>query len=332
LGRIGESESLDYLIPLIQDIHPRVRTAVAEALGNLGDTSAVAALTGMLHDSYFTVRQEAVRALGKIGDVKAIASLTPFLDDDSCETRVIAATALGNIGDVSAVAPLIQALDEPQYGPKKYRYWELQREITEVLGTIGSEEAVDRLIRALAGGNCQTNDCDVQVGAAKGLGAICDPRSVVPLAQALGNKYWELRKVSAEALAEMGDTRAVESLSKTLKDEDWEVRRAAALSLGRIGDTRILNNLIKALKDEKTLSTVAQSLRRIGDIRAIIPVIQVLPIDNPSIRTSFIKAIKESTPYRTLEIVTTALEEAAIGDKARKAIAKMKMKKLKERL
>jgi HEAT repeat protein len=130
----------------------------------------------------------------------------------------------------------------------------------------------------------------------------------------------------------MGDTRAMESLSKTLKDEDWEVRRAAAEALGKIGDTRVLNNLIKALKDEKTLSTVARSLRHIGDVRAIIPVIQVLPMDNPSIQTGLIKAIQESTPYGALEIVTTALEEAAISDKARKAIAKMKMKKLKERL
>ena len=331
LGRIGECQNLSHLLPLLEDARPEVRTAAVEALGEISDTQAVEPLIRMLHDSYFTVRQEAVRALGRIGDVKAVAPLAPLLDDNSCETRVITATALGSIGDVSAIAPLIRALDEPRAGVKKYRYWELQKEIAEVLGQIGSEQVVERLIQALGGGNCAAHDCDVQAGAAKGLRAIGDPRAVIPLTQALDNGYWELRKVAAEALGDMGDTRAVKGLIQTLKDDDWEVRRAAAEALGRIGDTEALDGLIKVLKDEKMRVAVAYALGSLGDIGAVVPAVQVLLVDSPSTRESLTQAMQDSSPHQALEIITTALSEAAISDSTRKAIAKMKMKKLEAR-
>ena len=51
--------------------------------------------------------------------------------------------------------------------------------------------------------------------------------------------------------AAFADRRATESLIAVLKDdENWRVRNSAAQALGKIGDPRALRPLIAALKDE----------------------------------------------------------------------------------
>ncbi|MCX7722727.1 MAG: HEAT repeat domain-containing protein, partial [Verrucomicrobiae bacterium] len=61
-------------------------------------------------------------------------------------------------------------------------------------------------------------------------------------------------------------------------DRDWRVRRAACEALGRIGDARAVEPLIKKLedKDPSVRTAVCQALGRIGHRSAVRPLIQVL--------------------------------------------------------
>jgi HEAT repeat protein len=85
------------------------------------------------------------------------------------------------------------------------------------------------------------------------LGEIGDTRAIKPLIKLLGNKDRGLRSDAGEALCKIGRP-AVEPLVELLKNEDSVVRIHAAYTLGRIGDDRAIVPLILALWDvEKTV-------------------------------------------------------------------------------
>ncbi|GAI38932.1 unnamed protein product, partial [marine sediment metagenome] len=73
-----------------------------------------------------------------------------------------------------------------------------------------------------------------------------------------------------------------------LKDEDNYVREQAAAALGKIGDKRAVEPLIEALKDENghVRSGAANALGKIRDKRAVKPIIEVLKDKYSDVRWS----------------------------------------------
>ena len=63
---------------------------------------------------------------------------------------------------------------------------------------------------------------------------------------------------------------------------DWEVREAAADALGKLGDTRAVKPLLDALRDEywPVRKAAASALGEIGDARAVEPLIAALQAEN----------------------------------------------------
>jgi HEAT repeat protein len=66
LGRIGDPELAESLLPLLTDADSDVRRAVAQALGTLGGPAAIEALVLALTDEERAVRQTAELALRRI--------------------------------------------------------------------------------------------------------------------------------------------------------------------------------------------------------------------------------------------------------------------------
>jgi HEAT repeat protein len=129
-------------------------------------------------------------------------------------------------------------------------------------------------------------------------------RNVRALTKALGyRKAWYTRKAAAEALGKLGDVRAIEPLTIALKDEDKDVRRTAADALealhwqphkdeasayywiskkniapcAEIGEPAVFP-LIRVLaeRDPDDCRAAAEALGRIGDPRAVEPLIGVV--------------------------------------------------------
>jgi len=219
---------------------------------------------------------------------------------------------------------------------------------------------------------------DVRQAAARALGRIGDARAVEPLIAALKDKYFKLRETAAWALGYIGDARAVEPLIAVLKDKekgldlrqaaawaleqlgwkpdqgedgawywivrrDWEkavalgfpavepliavlkdayedgdVRQAAAGALGKIGDARALEPLIAALKDGSSgvRQAVAEALGKIGDVRALEPLIAVLKKKGADweekysyVRPAAARALGNIRDSRALESLITALKD-----------------------
>ncbi len=148
--------------------------------------------------------------------------------------------------------------------------------------------AVPRLLSALG-----DKDPDVRAGAAVALGKIGDASAVGPIIPLLDDKDPAVRCRAAEALANFQDPRILPALVGALKrmeipemglicgcqaDPEWESASRAAWALGELRDRAAVPSLIAALDkgDEFFQAHVAEALGRIGDPRAVEPLMAVL--------------------------------------------------------
>ena len=137
-----------------------------------------------------------------------------------------------------------------------------------------------------------------------------DIRAVEPLLATLQRQRLDVRRAAVEALGRLGDVRAVEPLLAMLRDSDvvcaaggrrgagvgwvtygpwsrcwrrcatatWYVRRAAVEALVRLGDVRAVEPLLAMLRDsdgDVRLAAV-EALGRLGDVRAVEPLLAML--------------------------------------------------------
>ena len=190
--------------------------------------------------------QEAIRPFleaFKSQDDFALIALEPLikaLEDE--DVRYYATDALGKIGDKRAVYPLINILNTKIGVTDR-----VCTKVVKALGSIGDSRAVEPLIEAL-----EDKERYVRYNAADALGKISDKRAVEPLIKALEDKDQYVREIAADALVKIGNG-AVEPLIKTLenKDKGGYVCYSAADALGKIGDKRAIEPLIKLLRIEK---------------------------------------------------------------------------------
>ncbi|HXF06632.1 MAG TPA: HEAT repeat domain-containing protein [Blastocatellia bacterium] len=218
---------------------------------------------------------------------KRLAALVPELmrasGDEEFAVQVASVRALAQIADAQAVPILCRWL-----GKKESLIPEIRSQIARALGDIGDARAGEPLIEAL-----KDEDQDVCQAAAEalvGMGAA----AVEPLIAALEDG--RVRWAAVEALGRIGDARAVEPLIKALgyKGRDIvkpgysskrsfcvpdllgiNIRRAAAEALGRIGDARAVKPLIEALGDDRVRKAAVEALVMIG-AAAVEPLIAVV--------------------------------------------------------
>ena len=231
------------LEPLIKALEDEdVRYYATDALGKIGDKRAVYPLINILNTKIGVtdrVCTKVVKALGSIGDSRAVEPLIEALEDKEGYVRYSAADALGKIGDKRAIEPLIKLL--------RIEKWEFNDpsrfHCVDHLVAIG-KSAVEPLIKAL-------EDEDVRYYAADALGKIGDKRAIEPLIKLLRIEKWEFNDPSrfhcVDHLVAIGKS-AVEPLIKALEDED--VRYYAADALGKIGDKRAVEPLLGILSSD----------------------------------------------------------------------------------
>jgi HEAT repeat protein len=160
-------------------------------------------------------------------------------------------------------------------------------------------------------------DKDVRKAAAQALGKIGDPRAVEPLIPALSDKDNDVRSVTAEALGNIGAqlqdatlrTRVVEQLIEALKESG--VRHKAAVALGKIGDTRAVGPLIASLKDGfwyRQSPEEVEALAQIG-IPAVKPLVVALKDSNQQVRCLAAEALCKISDAHAIEPPIARLED-----------------------
>jgi HEAT repeat protein len=144
------------------------------------------------------------------------------------------------------------------------------------VGNLKDDRNINGLIRLL-----EDEDHSIREQAILALAEIGDASCVLPIAQSLQDKYLSNRIAACSALIQMG-SQVVEPIIELLKDQNWIVREGAVQVLEKIGDTRAIYPLIEALKDTNT-QKISNALRSIGP-ESFEPLIEALQNKDSRIR------------------------------------------------
>lgn len=148
-----------------------------------------------------------------------------------------AARALGEIGDPSAVSALVAAIDHDagtSSDPRDKMANRANEEIAKALGRIGSDEAVDPLLKLVE----ESRDNNVVLWAVRSLGEIGSADAVEPIEKiALEHNNKFMRKNAVIALGNIADPAATDTLIKMMFIEYQGVSfyREASFALFQIG-------------------------------------------------------------------------------------------------
>lgn len=246
LGRVGLAEAVPPLVELLGDPEMEVRQMVAFALGLIGDGSAAGPLRLALHDSSAKVQGRAAQALGRVGDTAAAAAIGALVEThlaaafdvdpedlsypqrDEVEAFRLGLYALAELGAFAPLARAILEEDQPVlwWWPVAYALQRLEdpRALAALTTLAGVQGSVGVAL------------------AARGLGAIGDPRAVDPLTALLDRDRRDARVVASavRALGAIDDERAVAALDAFVRarDLDPRLRLEAIEALGRLASPR----------------------------------------------------------------------------------------------
>jgi ubiquinone biosynthesis protein UbiJ len=209
----------------------------------------------------------------------------------------------------------------------------IRRDAAAALGNIGSERAVDALLKTLL----EDQDSYVRGSAAAALGSIGSERAVNALLKALlDDQGFVVRESAASALGRIGSERAVNALiNALLETQESDVQRSAAEALGNIGSERAVNALLNALLEDQESYIRRSPAKALGAIAAdktekfVTGLMLALSSKKKSVR----RKAAEVVGYYVNEPCLAELERLAATDKsdevkeaARAAVEKVKRK------
>jgi len=141
LGALDDHSAIPALLNLLSHPHRTVGEYVVSSLGELRAKDAVPKLIEKLNDENdLHVRKEAIGALGEIGDEDAIPGLIKIVLHSNY-LSLNAPDALKKINSEKASEELIKVLEDEDY--------KVRGKSIEALGEIGSDSAVEALLKAL---------------------------------------------------------------------------------------------------------------------------------------------------------------------------------------
>jgi HEAT repeat protein len=165
-------------------------------------------------------------------------------------------------------------------------------------------------------------DKETRWAAAEKLSYSANKDVVLALIEAMSDKSGTQRVcVMAQALGHLKDPRALSALTQAAFDPyNRDLRLCAIRSIGMIGDKSAVPDLITALKQNNTPVQTANTLARLGDARAVQPLIEAA--GDEAIRPWMIRALGELGSAEAVVYLTGELkrESAAANNKQDKLI------------
>jgi HEAT repeat protein len=296
-------ESIETLVAeLIHEEDWRRMRATAACLA--GGPRAVQALIDVLRSGTSELKREAAGMLARIKDPQAGVALVGLLEDADEAVRKAGVTALEQMAgvlDADTASALVALLP-------RTRETDSRDLVTHLIGAIPT--AVVPLCEMM-----KHPDPDAQRAAAAMLDHLLDPRSVDAFIDAMAQPA--VREIAASTLKKLGAIRerideamnalrdvegasereearmstvinllgigrpSVEILIEYLEDDDWLVREAAADLLGKIGDVRAVEPLMKRLavdQDTGVKELAIKALGLIGDARPTQLYLEAIPV------------------------------------------------------
>lgn len=320
---LGTDEALEFTLSLLNYPDVRVRLEAVDSLKGWGrrgyramfegmdnpeiswmcesifvdvGSEAVPFLIDMLEDGNPYRRARAAYLLGMVKDRLAVGPLYKCLEDPSREVRIQAIQALTDLGNEEALSYILELFDAEDVGLKDF-----------VL--LAAERFGWRASRVLEA-SLKSESEKVRSGAAMALGRIRVPASIPLLVQALGDPSPVVRRNVTRALGRFEMEQVRDALILALSDRDPEVQKYASDALSRYGEP-IVPFLISHLTaaDALVRKNAISSLRKIGDARAVVPVIKRLEDPDPTVRMFAVSALMEFRDPRSIRPLIYRLEK-----------------------
>ena len=229
----------------------------------------------------------------------------------------------------SAINPLIHALQDEGYM--------ISQMAAEVLGELGDLKALKPLKQIMGEGGTAASvavgrlekgysknilrqklkeyDKEAMKSANKALMQIGEARIVEPLIRVLKTKDELVRNSALKKLEEM-DQSVIDLLLQLLKNESWKVRELAIKALGRLGDPKAIVPLLQVLKNIEEEFEVTQSAREafntiihLIDPRSLEPLIYALKDVHTPIRSCVAECLGRLRDSRAVEPLIKALQD-----------------------
>lgn len=330
LRELNDTQAVAPVLALIAAKMGVARRVALQTLADIGDPRAVTLLQNALHDADDAARLIAARALPAFGP-DTLPSLLGALDDN-IELRQTVAESIAAHAD-TLDAPARAALMLASRTGRTPIRWVADY----VLSHISSADAPAMLEHALL-----DPDADIRLIAAQSVRVVTEANLPL-LVQSARDPSAPVRRAIVQTLSGSSDTRALAVLVQAANDEDPQVRALALQSVGSLSGLRELGPLISTLSnrdatlrktaadslagmepdhvvppllaalDSDAYGDIARVLGRIGDSRAVEPLLNALAGTTYVSRQAVLEALGGLRDQRAIPALQRALADDTAG-------------------
>ncbi len=322
--------NIDLIMEMINHPEEEVRRNAILQLSTLPVEVAKEGILSALGDTSWRVRKTAIDAILTYSKLETIipSLIDALRSHDNAGLRNSSMEALIKIGD-KAVPWLTRHINDPDIDLRKF--------IVDILGEIGNEDSIDRLIDAIG-----DPDENVAIAAVEALGKIGSDRAITPLLKTLKEGDLTLKFSALEALSKIGKPVPMEYIEGMINNR--LLRKGVFDLLQGIGDRSSIPYLIEGLKDisfinvEASLIAMRAIARRIPDVEMELRSLIRERIDdetiekarkiltssnNPEARKGAIFLFGLRGDVRYIPILLDTLKEEGLEEDVEKAIIQM---------
>ena len=222
-----DGETIDALVDAAEDLSAAVDDAQEwDDLITREKLDALGFYDVLDHRKDYPPEWHALKVYEKRAEVEPILLALDMLDSNFMEDHCL--DALKKLGDEAAIEPMLE------------RAQKRDKPAIEILGKIGSDEALDTILDYVD----TPSDPQLQKAVLKALGEIGSEEATQTVANQLVAENENVRSHAARALGLIGDTRTIEPLADVLANDDSDtVRASAAWALVQIGTESALSEL-----------------------------------------------------------------------------------------
>lgn len=328
LGKLKAQGAADDILQLSEDsgVHKIVRLNAVYALGEIGDPKAVKSLVLALYREKAYYFAQAGLALVKIGE-PAVEPLVKTMFGKNKEARRIneenvevragameanAAKILGDIGSEKAVEPILKMAEKVDKWPEETSRLLVMSRLINSLGSIGDKRALPLIYKYL-----EKELWDVRIICATAINNIGDRSAVAEMLKfATTGEHPRTRTPLIEAIGNLGTDEVLPQLQEMGKTQkDVTVSKSVKESLKRI-QTYVqckedANCWIGKLLDKETVvrEKAAYELGRIGNQKAIDPLLKIINDPSENVRFAIIRAFDKLRSKKPIEPIEELVEE-----------------------
>ena len=321
---VSLKEGMYALLDLLKTGNTSSRSIAIFWLGVFGREVTLDLIEGILASEEAEVRLKALEALGFIGGDRALSML--------CASKVCAATvtAVGQCGGEKAISFLLSALENP--------FGFVRCAAIDALVRIDAKRFTEVFV-----GRLRDPDSYVRQRAAVALDMAADRRAIPALLSAMDyNSHLDLISshrggivgAAAHALRHFRDEKVFQALLDLLQEhKGGHGTESAALALGRIGDTRAVGPLLEVFEKARNIAwAAAEALGLIGDKRATMRLMTALAEGDGIAQRRAAEALGRIKDERAVIPLVMALKDQSAGEEAALALRNFDASVLAEEL